>query len=102
MYSAGSEPSDVLNPVAVAVMAERGIDIGRNTPRIWTDPMVRQADVIVTMGCGDVCPVYSGKRYTEWDLPDPSGRPAREVRLISDAIEARVLDLLADLDGFHT
>jgi protein-tyrosine-phosphatase len=97
VFSAGSEPGDVINPVAVEVMAERGIDISANTPRLWTDPMVREADVIITMGCGDVCPVYPGKRYVDWDLPDPHGRSVDEVRPIRDEIEQRVRRLVEEL-----
>jgi protein-tyrosine-phosphatase len=97
VFSAGSEPGDQINPIAVEVMAERGIDISANTPRLWTDPMLREADVIITMGCGDVCPVYPGKRYLDWDLPDPHGRPVEDVRPIRDEIEQRVRRLVEEL-----
>lgn len=97
VYSAGSEPGDRVNGAAVAVMAEVGIDIAGNVPQLWTDPMVREADVVVTMGCGDVCPVYPGKRYLEWDLDDPHGRSVAGVRPIRDEIERRVRGLLEDL-----
>lgn len=97
VYSAGSEPSDQINSTVVEVMAERGIDIASSRPRAWTDSMVQAADVIVTMGCGDVCPVYPGKRYLDWELADPHGRSAAEVRPIRDRIERRVRRLLTEL-----
>ena len=95
--SAGSEPSDRLNPSVVAVLEERGLDPSREFPKPLTDETARQADVIVTMGCGDTCPVYPGKRYVDWDLVDPAGRPVDEVRPIVDDIDRRVRDLLAEL-----
>lgn len=97
VYSAGSEPGDGINAVAIEVMAERGIDISAKRPNMWTDPMVRQADVIVTMGCGDICPIYPGKRYLDWELADPHDRPVAEVRPIRDEIESRVRVLLAEI-----
>ena len=98
VFSAGSEPGQGLNRVAVEVMAEKGIDIATQRPQVWTDAMVREADVIVTMGCGDVCPVYPGKRYVDWDVPDPHQLTAAEVRPIRDEIEGRVRALLAELE----
>ena len=97
VFSGGSEPAAEINPVAVEVMRERGIDIGAQLPQRWADEVARAADVIVTMGCGDACPVYPGKRYLDWDLDDPVGRPIEEVRAIRDDIERRVRDLLSDL-----
>lgn len=97
VYSAGSSPGQDLNPVAVAAMAEVGIDIAGNHPQKWTDDMVRSADVVVTMGCGDTCPFYPGKRYVDWELHDPHGRGIDEVRPIRDEIERRVRGLLVEL-----
>ena len=97
VYSGGSEPAAGLNQAAVAAMAEKGIDISQELPQPWADEIVRAADVIVTMGCGDACPVYPGKRYLDWELDDPAGRPVEEVRPIRDDIEARVRALLAEL-----
>lgn len=97
VFSGGSEPADAVNPTAVAAMAERGIDIGTESPRRWDEAEARAADVIVTMGCGDACPVYPGKRYLDWELTDPAGRPIEEVRPIRDDIERRVRELLAEL-----
>ena len=98
VFSGGSEPAAQLNQAAVAAMAEKGIDIGREVPQPWADEIVRAADVIVTMGCGDACPFYPGKRYVDWELDDPAGRPLEEVRPIRDEIEQRVRALLASLD----
>lgn len=97
VLSAGSDPADSVNPSAVAVMAEKGIDIGNDVPQRWTDEMIRGVDVVVTMGCGDECPVFAGVRYLDWDLDDPSGKSIDEVRPIRDAIERRVLDLISEL-----
>jgi arsenate reductase len=97
VHSAGSTPGESLNPAVVAAMAERGIDISAETPKKLTDDMGKSADVIVTMGCGDACPVYAGKRYLDWELPDPAGRSLDEVRPIRDEIAARVESLLAEL-----
>ncbi len=97
VFSGGSEPADAVNPVAVAAMAEQGIDIGAEQPRRWTDDGVRAADVVVTMGCGDTCPYYPGRRYVDWELDDPAGRPIEEVRPIRDEIERRVRGLLGEL-----
>ena len=97
VFSGGSEPASALNQAAVAAMAEKGIDISQELPQPWADEIVRAADVIVTMGCGDACPVYPGKRYMDWELDDPAGRPVEEVRPIRDDIEVRVRGLLAQL-----
>lgn len=96
-YSGGSEPADQINPAAVAVMAEKGIDITSEQPKRWTNDMIEAADVVVTMGCGDTCPFVPGRRYEDWPLPDPAGQPTEAVRPIRDQIEARVGDLLASL-----
>ncbi|KQR52228.1 heat-shock protein HtpX [Leifsonia sp. Leaf336] len=97
VLSAGSEPADRLNPVAVQAMAEEGIDIAAHTPAILTTEAVRESDVVITMGCGDTCPIFPGKRYEDWDLTDPAGRPIEEVRPIRDEIKRRVEALLAEL-----
>ena len=97
VHSAGSAPGEVLNPAVVTAMAEAGIDISAGRPKKLTDAMAQGADVIVTMGCGDACPVYPGKRYVDWDLPDPAGRSIEDVRPIRDEITARVDGLLAEL-----
>ncbi|MBA2487811.1 MAG: arsenate reductase ArsC [Chloroflexi bacterium] len=97
VYSGGSEPAESLNQAVVAAMKEKGIDISRELPQPWADEIVRAADVIVTMGCGDACPVYPGKRYVDWELDDPAGRPLEEVRPIRDEIERRVRVLLGEL-----
>ncbi|MCJ1688207.1 arsenate reductase ArsC [Rathayibacter sp. VKM Ac-2927] len=95
--SGGSEPGESINPVAVAAMAEEGIDISRAVPQLMTTEQVQASDVVITMGCGDVCPVFPGKRYEDWDLADPKGRPLEEVRPIRDDIRARVQALVAEL-----
>lgn len=97
VLSAGSEPKDQLNPVAVQAMAEVGIDIAGNTPKVLTTEAVKDSDVVITMGCGDTCPIFPGKRYEDWDLTDPAGRPIEEVRPIRDEIERRVRALLSEL-----
>jgi arsenate reductase len=97
VLSAGSEPKDQLNPVAVDVMAEEGIDIATNTPRLLSTDAVQQADVVITMGCGDACPVFPGKRYEDWELDDPAGQEATTVRRIRDDIRARVQSLIEQL-----
>ena len=97
-WSGGSEPGEQINPAAIAAMAERGIDIGGEYPKPWTDEVVRAADVVITMGCGDACPIFPGKRYEEWVLDDPAGKTVAEVRPVRDEIERRVLDLLDQLD----
>lgn len=96
-YSGGSEPAASINPVAVAAMAEVGIDIAEEFPKPWTDDIVRAADVVVLMGCGDSCPVYPGKRYVDWDLADPAGQGIESVRPIRDDIRQRVSGLLGEL-----
>jgi arsenate reductase len=96
--SGGSEPASAVNPAAVAAMREVGIDISAESPKAWTDEVVRAADVVVTMGCGDSCPVFPGKRYEDWVLDDPAGQGPDAVRPIRDQIEARVRALLAELD----
>ncbi|WP_375384062.1 arsenate reductase ArsC [uncultured Microbacterium sp.] len=97
VLSAGSEPSDRINPVAVAVMEEIGIDISANRPRILTTSAVQASDVVITMGCGDTCPVFPGKRYEDWELDDPAGRDIVTVRRIRDDIRTRVEALLAGI-----
>jgi len=95
--SAGSEPNDQINPLAVQVMAEEGIDIAGGTPKILTVEAVQQSDVVITMGCGDTCPIFPGKRYEDWELVDPAGRDLAMVRAVRDDIRARVSALLAEL-----
>ena len=96
-FSGGSEPASEVNPVAVAAMAEVGIDIAGAQPTRWTDEQVEAADVVVTMGCGDTCPYHPGKRYEDWDLDDPAGQGLEAVRPIRDEIERRVRKLLVSL-----
>ncbi|MGH2595199.1 MAG: arsenate reductase ArsC, partial [Actinomycetota bacterium] len=95
--SAGSTPADEINPAVVEVMTEIGIDLSKEFPRSLTDEAVREADVVITMGCGDACAIYPGKRYLDWDLPDPAGKPVEDVRPIRDEIERRVRELLNEL-----
>ena len=95
--SAGSQPADQLNPAVVQAMAEIGLDISREFPKPLTDDKVQAADVVITMGCGDACPIYPGKRYLDWDLPDPAGLDLEAVRPIRDEIARRVQQLLAEL-----
>ena len=97
VLSAGSAPKDSINPVAVAAMAEVGIDISQNSPKVLTPEAVQQSDAVVTMGCGDVCPFYPGKRYEDWVLDDPAGQGIESVRVIRDEIKGRVEALLAEL-----
>ncbi len=97
VLSAGSEPGDRLNPSVVAVLEERGLDPGREFPKPLTDATARAADVIVTMGCGDTCPYFPGKRYLDWELEDPAGRSVDQVRPIVDEIDRRVRTLLDEL-----
>jgi protein-tyrosine-phosphatase len=99
--SAGSQPASELNPAVVQAMAEIGIDISAAIPQRLTIDQVQVADVVITMGCGDACPVYPGKRYLDWDLPDPAGLAVEEVRPIRDEIRRRVADLLADVASGH-
>lgn len=95
--SAGSEPADRVNPSAVAAMAEDGIDITAERPKVLTGDAVKVSDVVITMGCGDACPIFPGKRYEDWELDDPAGRGLDAVRPIRDEIKGRVLDLLEGL-----
>ncbi len=95
--SAGSAPGDEINPAVVAAMDEIGIDLAQEFPKPLTDEFVRAADVVVTMGCGDACPIYPGKRYLDWELDDPAGRSVEEVRVIRDEIDQRVRELIAEL-----
>ena len=97
--SAGSAPADRVNPAVVAAMAEWGIDLSKEHPKPLTDTSVRAAEVVVTMGCGDACPIYPGTRYEDWELDDPAGQPVEVVRGIRDQIDGRVRRLLADLAG---
>lgn len=96
-WSGGSEPGHEINPAAIAAMAERGIDITGEFPKPWTDEILRAADVVITMGCGDACPVFPGKRYLDWDLDDPAGKSVEDVRPVRDEIEHRVRSLLDEL-----
>ncbi len=96
-WSGGSEPGNEVNPAAIAAMAEVGIDISEEFPKPWTDEIVRAADVVVTMGCGDACPLFPGKRYEDWLLSDPFGKSVEEVRPTRDDIGRRVRELLASL-----
>jgi protein-tyrosine-phosphatase len=102
VHSAGSDPGDQLNPAVVAVLTERGLDPTKEFPKPLTDETARAADVIVTMGCGDTCPVYPGKRLLDWDLEDPAGRPVEAVRPIVDEIDTKVRALLSELIGSGT
>jgi arsenate reductase len=95
--SAGSEPADAINPAAIAAMAEVGIDISGQVPKVLTHAAVESSDVVITMGCGDACPVLPGVAYRDWDLPDPAGQGIEAVRPIRDEIQRRVQDLLAEL-----
>ena len=95
--SAGSEPKDAINPVAVQAMSEAGIDITTGTPKLLTIDAVKQADVVITMGCGDACPIFPGKRYEDWQLDDPAGQSIEAVRVIRDEIRSRVETLVAEL-----
>ena len=97
VYSGGSEPASSLNPAVVEAMREAGISLDGESPKRWTDEVARAASVIVTMGCGDACPVYPGVRVVDWELPDPAGQPVEAVRAIRDDIQQRVHGLLADL-----
>lgn len=97
VLSAGSAPGEAINPVAVAAMAEEGIDISGAIPSLLTTESVRESDVVITMGCGDACPVFPGKRYEDWVLDDPAGQGIEEVRRIRDDIRGRIVTLLAEL-----
>lgn len=98
-YSGGSEPADAINPVVVEAMLECGIDLSAQTPQRWTDAAVRAADVVITMGCGDTCPYFPGKRYEDWIVEDPAGRDLAAVRRIRDDIEGRVAALVSEIVG---
>ena len=100
VLSAGSAPKDSINPIAVQAMAEVGIDIANNTPKILTDEAVIASDVVITMGCGDTCKFYPGKRYEDWQLDDPAGQGIESVREIRDEIKKKVVNLLSDLSEF--
>ncbi|MFZ9641212.1 MAG: arsenate reductase ArsC [Candidatus Nanopelagicaceae bacterium] len=97
VLSAGSAPKDSINPVAVAAMAEVGIDIANNVPKVLTPEAVQMSDVVITMGCGDACPFYPGKRYEDWKLDDPAGQGIEQVRRIRDEIREKVAKLLAEI-----
>ncbi len=97
VMSAGSAPKDSINPVAAEVMLEEGIDIRHNEPKILTDEQVQASDVVITMGCGDACKFYPGKRYEDWELEDPAGQDATAVRVIRDDIRARIEKLISEL-----
>ena len=96
-FSGGSEPGNAINPAAVAAMGEIGIDISREYPKPWTDEIVRAADVVITMGCGDACPIFPGKRYEDWQITDPAGFSIDDVRPVREEIRQRVENLLAEL-----
>ncbi|HEY7044493.1 MAG TPA: arsenate reductase ArsC [Nocardioidaceae bacterium] len=97
VYSGGSEPARDVNPTAVEAMAEVGIDIRHEVPKLWTNDIIRAADVVITMGCGDACPFYPGRRYEDWELDDPAGLDLPAVRRIRDRIRQRVETLIAEL-----
>ena len=97
VLSAGSEPKDRINPVAIQAMAEEGIDIAGSTPKVLTVDAVRESDVVITMGCGDACPIFPGKRYEDWELEDPAGKDLVTVRRVRDDIRGRVEALIAEL-----
>jgi arsenate reductase len=97
VLSAGSEPKDQINPIAVEAMAEEGIDIANNTPKILSDEAVQASDVVITMGCGDACKFYPGKRYEDWKLDDPAGQGIESVRVIRDDIKGRIEQLISEI-----
>ena len=97
VLSAGSAPKDSINPIAVEAMAEVGIDIANQQPKVLTTEAVQESDAVITMGCGDVCPVFPGKRYEDWVLEDPAGQGIEPVRIIRDEIKRRVTQLLAEI-----
>lgn len=97
VLSAGSEPKDTINPLAIEVMAEEGIDIANNVPKILTVEAVKESDVVITMGCGDTCPIFPGKRYEDWELVDPAGKDIDTVRAVRDDIKGRIESLLKEL-----
>lgn len=97
VLSAGSAPKDEINPVAVEAMAEEGIDIAENTPKVLTVDAVKESDVVITMGCGDACPIFPGKRYEDWELEDPAGKDLETVRRVRDDIKGRIETLISEL-----
>jgi len=97
VFSGGSEPAEWVNQAAVAVMVEKGIDISQEIPQPWADEIVQAADVVVTMGCGDACPIFPGKKYVDWEVGDPSGKSVEDVRAIRDDLEQRVRGLMEEL-----
>lgn len=97
VLSAGSEPKDQINPVAIQAMAEEGIDIANNVPKILTTEAVKDSDVVITMGCGDTCPIFPGKRYEDWELEDPAGKDITVVRRVRDDIKGRIQTLLSEI-----
>lgn len=97
VLSAGSAPKDQINPVAIEAMAEEGIDIAHNVPKVLTVEAVKDSDVVITMGCGDACPIFPGKRYEDWELDDPAGQGIESVRPIRDDIKGRIQTLLAEI-----
>lgn len=99
ILSAGSQPADQINPIAVEAMAEEGIDIVSERPKVLTTEAVQDSDVVITMGCGDTCPYFPGKRYEDWDLEDPAGQGIEAVRPIRDEIKKRIEELIASLDA---
>ena len=100
--SAGSAPANEINPAVVTAMEELGLDLSKEFPKPLTVDVVRAADVVITMGCGDACPIYPGKRYLDWELDDPAGKTVDEVRMIRNEIDARVQQLLTELSGAST
>ncbi|WP_345763698.1 arsenate reductase ArsC [Diaminobutyricibacter sp. McL0608] len=97
VLSAGSEPKEQINPIAIRAMAEEGIDIANNVPKILTTEAVRDSDVVITMGCGDTCPIFPGKRYEDWEFEDPAGKDITVVRRVRDDIKVRIQELLAEI-----
>ena len=97
VYSAGSSPAEQINPIAVEAMSEIGIDIKNQQPKKWTDEIVREVDVIISMGCGDTCPVYPGKRYIDWEIEDPAGQEIEMIRIVRDQIKQYVQELIVEL-----
>lgn len=97
--TAGSEPADELNPMVLQAMAEKGVDLSREHPKLLTTDAVQAADAVITMGCGDACPIFPGKRYEDWELEDPAGKDLERVRRIRDEIEQRVRTLVSELDA---
>ena len=100
--SAGSQPADKVNPAAVEAMAEVGIDMSAESPKVLTTEAVQESDVVITMGCGDTCPIFPGKRYEDWELDDPAGQGVESVRPIRDDIKARIEDLITSLNPVGT